>query len=69
MLTVPERRVLRTFRQYRILPGKMLCFNGQSLKANRPALEQLAKKELIVKEQFKGGYSLTQAGFAAMKEC
>jgi hypothetical protein len=47
----------------------MLCFNGQSLKTNRLALEQLTKKELLVKEQFSGAYSLTQAGFAAMKDC
>ena len=69
MLSDPERRVLRTFRQYRIAPGRMLCFNGQSLKTNRLALEQLTKKELLVKEQFSGAYSLTQAGFAAMKDC
>ncbi|MEE2707472.1 MAG: hypothetical protein VX988_10495 [Planctomycetota bacterium] len=47
----------------------MLCFHGPNLKTLQTALRQLAEKELLVKEKFKGGYSLTAAGFAAMKDC
>jgi hypothetical protein len=50
-------------------PGQMLCFYGPTLKKHRPALKQLTEKELLVKEQFEGGYSLTRSGFAAMKDC
>lgn len=69
MLTTPEQRVLQTFRKFRVTPGKMLCFNGTTLKRHRAALKQLTEKEMLVKEQFEGGYSLTASGFAAMKGC
>ena len=36
---------------------------------DKATLELLTDKELLVKEKFKGGYSLTQAGFAAMNDC
>jgi len=45
----------------------MLCFEGANLKRFRSALQQLTTKNFLIKEQFKGGYSLTAAGFAAMK--
>ena len=47
----------------------MLCFSGPKLEQDQTALELLNDKELVVKESFKGGYSLTQAGFAAMNDC
>jgi len=50
-------------------PGQMLCFSGPNLKQNKTTLELLTNKELLAKEKFKGGYSLTQTGFAAMKNC
>ena len=50
-------------------PGKMLCFYGPNLKQGKATLELLTDKELLVKEKFKDGYSLTQAGFAAMNDC
>jgi len=50
-------------------PGQMLCFSGPNLKQNKATLELLADKQLLVKERFKGGYSLTQAGFVAMNDC
>ena len=50
-------------------PGQMLCFNGPDLKQDNATLERLIDKELLVKEGFKGGYSLTRAGFAAMNDC
>jgi len=49
-------------------PGQMLCFSGPNLERDTAALHQLTDKKLLVKEKFKGGFSLTQAGFAAMKE-
>ncbi len=68
MLSKPERRVLSTFREYLMSPGRMLCFSGPNLERDHPALQLLAEKKLLEKERFKGAYSLTQAGFAAMKE-
>lgn len=50
-------------------PGQMLCFSGPNLKQNKATLDTLTNKELLAKEKFKGGYSLTQTGFAAMKDC
>ena len=69
VLTASERRVLRTFRQFQVTPGQMLCFYGPNLKKLRAALHQLTEKDMLVKEEFNGGYSLTRAGFAAMKGC
>lgn len=69
MLSPSEKKALRTFRQYLITPGIMLCFYGPELEKHRAALQQLTEKELLVKEKFKGAYSLTHAGFRAMKTC
>ena len=69
MLSKPERRVLLTFREYLMSPGRMLCFSGPDLERDRPALQLLSEKKLLEKERFKGAYSLTRAGFAAMKDC
>ena len=69
LLSTSEQRVLRTFRQFLMTPGQMLCFNGPNLKQDKATLENLIHKELLVKEKFKGGYSLTPAGFAAMNDC
>ncbi|MFV2068665.1 MAG: hypothetical protein ACC645_16970 [Pirellulales bacterium] len=69
LLSASERRVLRDFRQFLVTPGQMLCFYGPNLAKYKTALQHLTDKEFLVKEQFNGGYSLTQAGFAAMKEC
>lgn len=67
MLTPAEQRALQTFRQFLMGPGQMLCFAGPNLERHRAALKQLTEKDFVVKEQFKGGYSLTETGFAAMK--
>lgn len=69
MLSRSEKSVLRTFREYLVTPGQMLCFNGPNLEKYRPALRQLTQRDLLVKEQFHGAYSLTRAGFKAMKTC
>ncbi len=68
VLSKAELRVLSTFREYLMAPGRMLCFSGPNLERDRKALEALSEKKLLEKERFKGGYSLTQAGFAAMNE-
>ena len=67
MLTPPEKAALRTFQQYLVTPGKMLCFFGPNLEKHEAALEELTEKDFLVKEQFKGAYSLTHAGIKAMK--
>ena len=69
LLTPSEKRVLRTFRQYLVTPGKMLCFFGPNLEKHKSALRQLTEKDFLVKETFKGAYSLTLDGFRAMKTC
>jgi hypothetical protein len=66
MLAESEQRVLRTFRRFLMTPNRMLCFDGASVEQNRAAFEVLIDKELLVRERFKGGYSLTRAGYAAM---
>ena len=60
--------MLQTFREYLMTPGKMLCFSGTDLERFRSDLNRMADKKLLVKDKFKGGYSLTKAGFEAMKE-
>jgi hypothetical protein len=47
----------------------MLCLSGPNLERDRAALERLIEKDVLVKERFKGGYSLTEAGYAAMNDC
>jgi hypothetical protein len=69
VLTRDEVRILQTFRQYLIVPGEMLCFSGTNLKQNKVTLEQMTDKQLLHRERFQGGYSLTQVGFKAMNHC
>ena len=69
LLTIAEQRVLRTFRQFLVTPGQMLCFYGPNLSQHQAALKKLTDREFLVKEQFKGGYSLTKAGYVAMNDC
>jgi len=47
----------------------MLCFSGPSLEQDKIALELLSDKDLLDRENFRGGYSLTQAGFTIMCDC
>ena len=47
----------------------MLCFSGPELKQYKSSFDSLVDKELLIKEKFKGGYSLTAAGYAALSEC
>src|SRR4029077_14869128 len=65
VLTVSEQAVLDVFRDFQVATGEMLCFHGPRLDKLGVTLEQLAKKDLLVKERFAGRYSLTPAGFSA----
>jgi len=69
MLTDGEKKVLRTFRQYLMDPGRMLCFTGPMLATHQNSLTKLVKREYLVPETFQGAYSLTPAGFEAMRTC
>jgi hypothetical protein len=69
VLSSAEEAALRTFRQYLITPGKMLCFFGPNLEKHEPALQELTEKQMLIKETFKGAYTLTDAGYRAMKAC
>ena len=68
-LTKSEQRVMRTYRKFMMTPGQMLCFYGPDLKQNETALANLTNRDLLIKERFKGGYSLTNEGYDAMKGC
>ena len=69
MFSAAELNILRTFRNFRVAPGQMLCFHGPDLRRYQTALQKLTREELLVKERFRGGYSLTRAGYAAMERC
>jgi hypothetical protein len=62
----PQQSALAIFRDYLIEPGEMLCFHGPLLDENRDSLRCLTEQGLLSKDKFKGGYTLTKAGFAAM---
>ena len=66
-LSPEERSVLKVFRNFLMTPGKMLCLNGPSLESSKAPLAKLTGKGLLVAEDFRGGYSLTEDGFEAMK--
>ena len=64
-----EQAVFATFRKYLMTPHRMLCVFGPSLEQNQAALKRLTEMEMLVKESFKGAYSLTSTGYAAMNAC
>jgi len=68
-LLTSEQTALNVFRNYLIAPGQMLCFTGPTFEKYGDSLRQLTAQGLVTKERFDGGYSLTRAGFAAMKHC
>ena len=63
-----EHRLLDIFRQYLMTPGRMLCLNSQQLQSYRVAIVKLIENDLLTKESYKGGYSLTEAGYEMMKD-
>lgn len=68
-LSESELGVLMTFRRYLMTPYRMLCFCGPDFERNERALKSLTDRDMLVKESFVGGYSLTFTGFAAMNDC
>lgn len=66
--TAGERSVLKVFQTYLMTPGKMLCFGSNELDSLRVPLTRLTERGLLVSEKNRGGYSLTQSGFDAMRE-
>jgi hypothetical protein len=68
MLSRAERSVLAVFRTFLVRAGEMVCFTGPQLQKFGPTLVGLTKKNLVVREQCAGGYSLTREGFAAMMD-
>ena len=67
-LSASEQRVLQVFRKFRVGPGQMLCLNSNDQKRFRSSLQKLLSKNVLVRETFKGAYSLTPEGFTVMRE-
>lgn len=68
-LSETERSVLVVFRKYLMTPGQMLCLGSADLETLKLAISDLTSNGLLVAEARPGGYSLTDRGYAAMKEC
>lgn len=66
-LSTAERAVFKVFREYLMRPGEMLCFSGAQASVKEKTLRDMTDRQLLVKEQFAGGYSLTTEGFRAMR--
>jgi hypothetical protein len=66
MLSLVDQIVLDIFRSYLVTPGELLCFHGKWLDEHAESLRHLTAMKLITKEEFKGAYSLTEAGYAAI---
>lgn len=67
-LSLSEQAVLNVFRKFLMSPGKMLCLSHSELESYDESLSQLIDKGLLAEESFQGGYSLTEAGFVAMRD-
>ncbi len=67
ILSSMERKILNVFRDYKMTPGKMLCFTGPDLEKFGVKLNQLTSMGLLMAEKRKGSYSLTESGFDVMK--
>ncbi len=67
-LSAAEHAVLDVFRTYLMTPGKMYCFDNSDLETFHVPLAELTDKGMLVAERFRGGYSLTETGFAAMRD-
>jgi hypothetical protein len=62
-LSAREIAALKVFSDYRVSLGKMFCFTGPLLEKHKISLALLVDRNLLVKEQFAAGYSLTPNGF------
>ena len=68
MLTSSEKSLLSIFRRFLVRPGEMLCIDGPTQERHRRAINHLADQGLIIRERFRGAFTLTDAGFAVMTE-
>ena len=69
MLSAKEQALMAVFRQYLATPRNMICLDDTMVQKHKVALRGLVEQRFLLKERFEGGYSLTQAGFAAMTAC
>ena len=67
-LSPAEQSVLSIFRSYLMLPEKMLCLAAADTETFKLPLTRLVSAGLLIAEKYQGGYSLTDAGFAAMQD-
>src|SRR5438874_12452808 len=67
MFSKADLAVFDVFRGYLVTAGEMLCFHGNWFDEHKESLRHLTAEKLLTQEQFKGGYSLTRAGFAALQ--
>ena len=67
-LSAGEVNVLTIFKKYLMGPGQMLCLSNTDIDSSKIVFEKLVNAGLLVAEDFKGGYSLTQTGYKAMHE-
>lgn len=66
-ITSAEAHVLDTFAEYLMPPEQMLCLVNADVPEVKRALHHLVSRGWLTVQNFKGGYSLTVAGFYAMK--
>ncbi len=64
-----ERFILGVFREYLMTPGKMLCLSQLDREVYGKSLAKLVTKKLLIAECYKNGYSLTESGYKAMRDC
>lgn len=69
LLNTGERAILDVFRDYLMTPRKMLCLGPSHREKYEQQLAQLIDRGMLTEERFNGGYSLTEAGYAAMQAC
>jgi len=62
-----EQSVLAIFRMYQLTPGRMLCLHGDDLDKFDAPLATMTERGWLTEERYRGGYSLTETGYAAMK--
>jgi hypothetical protein len=62
-----ECSVLRLFREFMMVPGKMLCLSKADAETYAAPLVCLIERKFLTPERFSGGYSLTTAGYVAMR--
>ncbi|MAT73189.1 MAG: hypothetical protein CMJ58_27195 [Planctomycetaceae bacterium] len=67
MLTDSESAVMDVFREFLVGPGEMVCFPTPLAEKHAASLKRLTQRDYLTKEEFAAGYSLTAAGYRAMR--